>query len=62
MTKDCSNYQLIRAFDDYCLFTDIAEKKLIVKGFKIINSEDFSEAELFWLKKNHNFNCKSKYV
>jgi hypothetical protein len=64
MTRDCNNYHLVPSLglkDTYYLFTDIAEKKLKAEGFKVLNSEDFSETELAWLDKNYKFKCKNKY-
>lgn len=63
--RNCEAYHLIPSLDlknTYYLFTNIAEKKLITDGFKILNSDDFSEVELDWLEKNYKFRCKSKYI
>ncbi len=46
----------------YYMFTKICEKKLIIKDFKIINSEDFSKTELDWLELNYKFKCKNRYL
>lgn len=62
--KNCNTYHLVISSlpDTYHLFTDIAEKKLKVKDFKIQNSEDFSKVELQWLEDNFKFRCKTKYI